>query len=148
MHTHCWIDIAMPLVATVVPRINWWDHNRVKKNIPGVFWTPWWRHQMETFYAILALCAGNSPVTGEFPTQSQWRGALMFSFICAWLSDWVNNREAGDLRRQWPHYDVTVMSIWHCVVISVVIAVNIGSSNDGVVSEETKPLPDSMATDP
>ena len=24
---------------------------------------------METFYALLALCAGNSPVTGEFPTQ-------------------------------------------------------------------------------
>ena len=30
----------------------------------------WWRHQMETFSAILAICAGNSPVTGEFPTQS------------------------------------------------------------------------------
>ena len=29
----------------------------------------WWRHQMETFSALLALCAGNSPVTGEFPTQ-------------------------------------------------------------------------------
>ena len=24
---------------------------------------------METFTALLALCAGNSPVTGEFPTQ-------------------------------------------------------------------------------
>ena len=30
---------------------------------------PWWRHQMETFPALLAICAGNSPVTGEFPTQ-------------------------------------------------------------------------------
>ena len=29
----------------------------------------WWRHQMETFSALLALCAGNSSVTGEFPTQ-------------------------------------------------------------------------------
>ena len=29
----------------------------------------WWRNQMETFSAFLALCAGNSPVTGEFPTQ-------------------------------------------------------------------------------
>ena len=27
------------------------------------------RHQMETFLALLAFCAGNSPVTGEFPTQ-------------------------------------------------------------------------------
>ena len=30
---------------------------------------PWWRHQMEAFSTLLALCAGNSPVTGEFPTQ-------------------------------------------------------------------------------
>ena len=29
----------------------------------------WWRHQMETFSALLAICAGNSPVTGEFPSQ-------------------------------------------------------------------------------
>ena len=29
----------------------------------------WWRHQMETFSALLDLCAGNSPVTGEFPSQ-------------------------------------------------------------------------------
>ena len=25
----------------------------------------WWRHQMETFSALLAICAGNSPVPGE-----------------------------------------------------------------------------------
>ena len=29
----------------------------------------WWRHQMEIFSAVLALCAGNSSVTGEFPSQ-------------------------------------------------------------------------------
>ena len=29
----------------------------------------WWRHQMETFCTLLAICAGNSPVTGEFPAQ-------------------------------------------------------------------------------
>ena len=29
----------------------------------------WWRHEMETFSALLAICAGNSPVPGEFPTQ-------------------------------------------------------------------------------
>ena len=29
----------------------------------------WWRHQMETFSALLALCAGNSPVTSEFHSQ-------------------------------------------------------------------------------
>ena len=29
----------------------------------------WWRHQMETVSALLAICAGNSPVPGEFPAQ-------------------------------------------------------------------------------
>ena len=29
----------------------------------------WWRHQMETFSTLLAICAGNSPVPGEFPAQ-------------------------------------------------------------------------------
>ena len=29
----------------------------------------WWRHQMETFSALLAICSGNSPVPGEFPSQ-------------------------------------------------------------------------------
>ena len=33
----------------------------------------------------------------------------MFSLIYAWINDWVNNREAGDLRRQHGHYDVIVM---------------------------------------
>ena len=33
----------------------------------------------------------------------------MFSLIWAWIKDWVNNREAGDLRRHRAHYDVTVM---------------------------------------
>ena len=66
---------------------------------------------METFSALLAICAGNSPVTGEFPNKCHWHGALMFPLICAWINDWVNNREAGDLRRHHTHYDVTVMKV-------------------------------------
>ena len=75
----------------------------------------WWRHQMETFSALLAICAGNSPVPVNFPHKSQWRGALMFSLICVWINGWVNNHEAGDLRRYRIHYDVIVMwdvSMW------------------------------------
>ena len=37
--------------------------------ITSLFPTGWWRHQMEIFSALLAICAGNSPVTGEFPSQ-------------------------------------------------------------------------------
>ena len=46
----------------------------------------------------------------EFPWhKGQWRGTLMFSLICVWINGWVNNHEAGDLRRYRGHYDVNVM---------------------------------------
>ena len=65
---------------------------------PGVANT-WWRHQMHgNICRVTGLCAGNSPVIGEFPHKGQWRGALMFSLISAWINSWVNNREAGDFR--------------------------------------------------
>ena len=69
----------------------------------------WWRHQMETFSALLAICTGNSPVPGEFPAQRPVTRSFVFLgfFICVWINGWVNNREAGDLRR----YDVTVVSV-------------------------------------
>ena len=75
--------------------------------------TSWWRHQMETFSALLAICAGNSPVPVNSPHKGQWRRALMFSLICFWINGWVNNREAGHLRRYRAHYDVTAM-IYFC----------------------------------
>ena len=56
----------------------------------------WWRHQMKKNSSLLALCAGNSPIPGESPPpppththKGQWRGALMFSSICAWINAWV-----------------------------------------------------------
>ena len=65
---------------------------------------------METFLALLALCAEihRSPLNS--PHKVQWRGALMFSLICVWMNGWVNNLEAGDLRRHCAHCDVIVMS--------------------------------------
>ena len=63
---------------------------------------------METFSGLLAICAGSSPHKG------QWRGALMFSLIGVWINGWVNNHEAGDLRRNRAHYDaiVMVLALW------------------------------------
>ena len=49
-----------------------------------------------------------SPVNS--PHKGQWRGAFMFSLICAWINRWVNNREAGHLRRYRAHHDVIVMN--------------------------------------
>ena len=72
-------------------------------------WYIWWRRQMEIFSALLALCGGihRSPV--NFPHKGQWRAALVFSLICAWMNGWVNNHETGDLRRHRTHYDATIM---------------------------------------
>ena len=53
-----------------------------------------------------------SPVNS--PHKGQWRGTLMLSLICAWINTWVNNREAGDLRRYSAHYDVIVM--WYRII--------------------------------
>ena len=49
-----------------------------------------------------------SPVNS--PHKGQWRGALMFSLICAWINGWVNNGEACDLRCYLAQYDVPVMA--------------------------------------
>ena len=69
----------------------------------------WWRHQMETFSALLAICAGNSSVTGKIPCTKASDAELWSFLICAWINGWVNNREAGNLRRLHAHYDVIVM---------------------------------------
>ena len=61
----------------------------------------WWRHQMETF-------SRNRPFVRGI---HQWRAALMFSLIYVWINGWVNNREAGVLRRYRGHYDVSVMEL-------------------------------------
>ena len=55
-----------------------------------------------------------SPV--NFPHKGQWRGASMFSLICAWINSWVNNGEAGDSRRHCIHYDVIVINNGYCIL--------------------------------
>ena len=45
----------------------------------------------------------------NYPHKGQWHRALMFSLICVWINDWVNNHEAGDLRCYHTHYNVIVM---------------------------------------
>ena len=56
--------------------------------------------------------------TMNSPHKGRWRGALVFSLICAWTNGSVNNLETGDLRCHRTHYDVTVMLNlgWLCKV--------------------------------
>ena len=54
----------------------------------------WWRHQMKTFSALLAIFTGNSPVSGEFPAQRPVTRGFDISLICIWINGWTNKREA------------------------------------------------------
>ena len=66
-----------------------------------------WKHFPRNWPFVRGI--HRSPVNSQH--KGQWRGALMFSLICVWINDGVNNREAGDLRRYRLHYDVIVMKI-------------------------------------
>ena len=64
---------------------------------------------METFSALLAICAGNSPVPVEFPTQRPVTRSFGVFFDLRPNKRLNNNREDGDLRRHSAHYDVIAM---------------------------------------
>ena len=65
-----------------------------------------WKHFLRYWPFVRGI--HRSPV--NFPHKGQWRGALIFYLICAWINCWINSHEAGDLRRHRAHYDVTVMN--------------------------------------
>ena len=69
---------------------------------------PWWRHQMETFSALLALCAGNSPVTDEFPSQRPVVRSFDVFFDLR-----LNKRLSKQSRRR--RFEMPSSSLWrHC----------------------------------
>ena len=66
----------------------------------------------------------------------------MFSLIWAWRNDWVNNREAGGLRRHRTHYDVAVMHLepdpsTHCGLVTLYDVTELcqTDSGNGLLSE-------------
>ena len=89
--------------VTVINAIFWQEIKRIPPNC-----IPWWRHQMETFSASLAICAGNSPITGEFPAQrAVTRGFGVFFDLR------LNKRLSKQWRGWW--FETPSRSIWrHC----------------------------------
>ena len=74
-----------------------------------------WRHQMETFSALLALCEGNPLATGGFPSErlvTRSFDVFLYVRLKPWTNGWANSRDSGDLRCHGTHYDITVMH-WH-----------------------------------
>ena len=67
----------------------------------------WWRH-VETFSALLALCVGNSPVTGEFPSQRPVTQSFGVLFDLS-----LNKRLGKQSWGWWP--EMPSRSLWrHC----------------------------------
>ena len=71
------------------------------------FWS-WWRHQMETFSALLTLCEGNSPVIGEFPSRRPVTRTFDVFFDLR-LNNWLRKPP----RRRW--FETPPCLLWrHC----------------------------------
>ena len=91
MKSVCWVWCSRIVFVGLTPGICFNHDDVIKwKNFP-LYWP---------FVRGIHRTPVNSPHKG------QWRGALMFSFICAWMNGSVNSREAGDLRRHRAYYDV------------------------------------------
>ena len=87
----------------------------VRDNVAEFAGSVWKRKRIMTssngnVSALLALCARNSSVTGEFPTKKASDAKLWcFLWSSPWISGWVKYHEVGDLRQHRAHYDVIVM---------------------------------------
>ena len=84
-----------------------------KKIVFGeLMFNSWWRHQMESFSALPALCAGNSPVTGEFPTQRPVTRSFDVFFELR-----LNKRFSKQSLGWW--FETPSCSLWrHCSVLT------------------------------
>ena len=79
---------------------------------------------MVIFSVLLALCAGNSSVTGELCLQRPV--TLSFHvFFDLRRNGWVNNRDTVDLRRYHAHYDVTVMYLKNYMFFEISVIIQI-----------------------
>ena len=80
--------ISIAFLKLIVPfetslwyvRLNWKWFVRTTMSTRQINVWSWWRHQMKTFSALLAICVGNSPVPVNSRHKGQWRVALMFPF--------------------------------------------------------------------
>ena len=105
-----WVQIpgmeALSLFLRLVQQTHW-DLNKI-----AAFWLRFyhddiikWKH----FSFCWPFVWGIHRSLVNSPHKGQWCRALMFSLICAWTNGWINNRDAGNLRRHHANYDVTVM---------------------------------------
>ena len=92
---------------------TWWG-KKGGGGVISIFFKAKFCHSMMTssngnIFRVTGHLCGEFTGPVNSPHKGQWRGAVMFSLICVWINGWVNNHEAGDLRRYRAHYDVRVM---------------------------------------
>ena len=87
------------------------------ENLKWKFSIPWWRHQMETFSALLALCVGNSPVTDEFPSER-----LVMPSFDVFFDEGLNKQLSKQSRHRW--FEMPSHSLWRqCNAAIILITV-------------------------
>ena len=109
------------MYVTANRRVRTHARKPAKLVMSSVYWRYvsflWWRHQMETFSALLAFCVRNSPVTGEFPTQMPVTQS--FDVFCD-----LHKRLNKPPRGWWS--ETPSCSLWrHCNVIILRIMMNL-----------------------
>ena len=94
---------------------------RSSNYISQILWDviSWWRHQMETFSALLAIYAGNSPVPGEFPAQRPVTRSFDVFFDLR-----LNQQLSKQWRRWW--FETPLRSFWrHCYDLTDTVRCNL-----------------------
>ena len=111
-----WLTLTCFAFIRLLPYLTGYHHSTILPNV--VLWCVTctslisrhdcvikWKHFPRYWPFVRGI--HRSPMNS--PHKGQWRGTLMFSLFYVWMTGWVNNREAGDLRRYRAHYDMTVV---------------------------------------
>ena len=86
-----------------------------------------------SIFRVICLFQGSYWSLMDSPHKGQWRGALMFSLICAWTNGWTNNQDADDVSPLWRHCNDILekptvchlarqLSVWRLVRVYIVLS--------------------------
>ena len=114
----------------------------------------WWRHKMEIFSALLALCEGNPSVTGRFSSQ-----VLLTQSFDVFFDLCLNKRLSKQWRRRWfensAYCDVTVMILMKLKLVLLACVNSLPCKGDNYIRQQwlrwwlvaysPKSLPEQMA---
>ena len=108
---------------------HWNKQKRSRKHVPVVFSTVFSDDLVQGVWVKFSGSLSHDDVIKWKHCPRYWpfvRGihrwpveALMFSLICSWINGWVNNGEAGDLRRHRGHYNLPAMFI--CLLTTLLV---------------------------